>query len=241
MKLLIVGANSDIAKATARIFAKNGFDLILASRNTTELKRIKDDIEIRSSVDVRIFKFDVSDIRNHKTFLNAVGDFDGILVASGIMYDQLAIKEDFNKMIEMNNINFMGPVSLISLVAELFKKKRKGFIIGISSVAGDRGRKKNYFYGSTKSAFSCFLSGLRNALSKYNIHVITVKPGFVYTKMTAHMKLPAFLTALPEEVAEDIWNAYIKKNDIVYTKSIWKMVMCIIVHIPETIFKGLSI
>ena len=121
------------------------------------------------------------------------------------------------------------------------EKNKNGFIVGVSSVAGDRGRKANYIYGSSKAAFSAYLSGLRNRLFESKIQVLTVKPGFVATKMTDGLDLPEKLTAQPEEVAKDIFVAQQKGKDILYTKGIWRLIMLIIKHIPEFIFKKLSI
>jgi hypothetical protein len=132
-------------------------------------------------------------------------------------------------------------VSLFNIIANDFEKRRSGFIVGISSVAGDRGRKSNYIYGSAKAALTAYLSGLRNRLYDAQVHVMTVKPGFVATKMTEGMDLPEKLTAQPEEVAKDIYKAQQKSKDVLYTKSIWRFIMMIITAIPEWKFKGMSI
>lgn len=240
--LLIIGAKSDIAKATAREFAKEGFNLILAGRNIEEIEPFKRDIEIRYNVEVQLKNFDVLQFEKHQSFYQELSPKpDGVLVAAGIMYDQKECEKDFNKTLETINVNFTGLVSILNIIANDFEKRGKGFIIGISSVAGDRGRAKNYIYGSSKAAFSAYLSGLRNRLSKKGIKVITVKPGFVYTKMTEHMDLPKRLTATPEVVAKDIIEGFKKDKDIIYTKKIWFWIMCVIKHIPEKIFKKLDI
>ena len=116
-----------------------------------------------------------------------------------------------------------------------------GTIIGISSVAGDRGRASNFVYGSAKAGFSAVLSGLRNAHAKHGLHVLTVKPGFVATKMTAGMDLPPLLTAQPRDVADAIIKAQLRGRNVIYTKSLWWLIMTIIRHIPEGIFKRLSL
>ena len=145
----------------------------------------------------------------------------------------------------MIDINFTGAVSILETIAKNFEARRKGFIIGISSGAGDRGRASNYIYGSAKSAFSTYLSGLRNRLSKSNVHVMTVKPGVVNTPMIKdeikELKLPAILIAKPEDVAKDIYNAQIKGKDILYSRWFWKYIMMVIKCIPEPIFKRLSL
>ena len=132
-------------------------------------------------------------------------------------------------------------MSLFNIIANDFEKRKSGFIVGISSVAGDRGRKSNYLYGSAKAAFTAYLSGLRNRLYDAQVHVMTVKPGFVATKMTEDMDLPEKLTAQPDEVADDIYNAQQKNKNVFYTKWIWRWVMLIIRSIPEWKFKGMNI
>jgi short-subunit dehydrogenase len=141
----------------------------------------------------------------------------------------------------MINVNYTGAISILNIVANDFEKERRGFIVGVSSVAGDRGRKANYIYGSAKAGFSAYLSGLRNRLNDSGVQVLTVKPGFVNTKMTEGLDLPPKLTASPSEVAEDIFNAQQKGRNILYTKPIWMVIMLIIKHIPEFIFKKMSI
>ncbi|MCP4108494.1 MAG: SDR family NAD(P)-dependent oxidoreductase, partial [Desulfobacteraceae bacterium] len=126
-------------------------------------------------------------------------------------------------------------------VAEDFEKKGRGFIIGISSVAGERGRQSNYFYGSAKGAMTVYLSGLRNRLQRSSVQVTTILPGFVQTKMTENLDLPEKLLATPRDVAEDIYKAYVKKRDIIYTKWFWRWIMLVIKLIPEMIFKKLKL
>ena len=241
-KLLIIGAKSDIAKECAKIFAKNGFDLILANRNINELDDFKKDINVRYQREVQLVEFDITDFNSHNNFYNKLEKKpDGVIVASGSMYEQKECQKEWIKTLETINVNYVGAVSILNIIANDFEDKKYGFIIGISSVAGDRGRASNYIYGSSKAAFSSYLSGLRNRLCKNDIEVLTVKPGFVYTKMTQGLKLPEKLTANPNEVANNIYNAYKNKKNILYTKSIWFIIMTIIKLIPEFIFKKLKI
>jgi short-subunit dehydrogenase len=240
--VLILGANSDIAIAIAREYAKNGYNLYLASRNVSNLEKIAKDIEIRNKIRVKIFKFDVLDFDNHENFYNSLPKKPiGVISAIGYLGEQKKAEKDFKESKKIIDTNYTGIVNILNIIANDFEKRKKGFIIGISSVAGDRGRKSNYIYGSAKSAFTTYLSGLRNRLFNSNVHVLTVKPGFVATKMTKNLELPKNLTALPEEVAKDIFRAQQNGKDILYTKWIWKWIMCVIIHIPEKIFKRLSI
>lgn len=240
--ILIIGAKSDIGKELARIYAKNGYNLFLAARNSNELIELANDIKIRSNVDVKIKEFDIVKYETHKDFYNKLEEKPlGVVIVSGYMVEQSECENDFGKTLNTISVNYIGAVSILNIISNDMEKNEKGFIIGISSVAGDRGRKANYIYGSSKAAFSTYLSGLRNRLYKSKVQVLTVKPGFVNTKMTVNLNLPAKLTAEPEDVANDIYNAQQKGKDILYTKKIWRFIMFIIKHIPECIFKKMSI
>lgn len=240
--VLIVGAGSDIAKEIARVYAKNGYNICLTARNPLSLKELATDIKVRSNVDVNVKKLDIADYESHKSFYEKLEEKpEGVIVVSGYMTEQKIAQENWEESLNTINVNYTGAVSFLNIVAEDFEKSRSGFIVGISSVAGDRGRKANYIYGSAKAAFSAYLSGLRNRLYESGVQVLTVKPGFVATKMTEDLDLPQNLTAQPEDVANDIFNAQQKGKDILYTKWVWRYIMLIIKHIPEFIFKKLSI
>jgi short-subunit dehydrogenase len=138
------------------------------------------------------------------------------------------------------DINYAKLVPIINYFAQKFEGKREGTIIGLSSVAGDRGRQSNFIYGSSKAAFTAYLSGLRNYLFSKKVHVMTVKPGFMETKMTEGLPLNPKLTAKPKQAAEYIYKAYKKQKNVVYVLPIWRLIMLIIQHIPEFIFKKLK-
>ena len=240
--ILIIGAKSDIAKEVSRVYAKNGYDLYLGARDVAQLNDLKNDIEVRSDVTVELKELDITDFNSHQSFYDSLKEKPlGVVVVSGYMVDQKLTQDDFSEALKTINVNYLGAVSFLNIVANDFEKQRRGFIVGISSVAGDRGRKANYIYGSSKAAFSTYLSGLRNRLFDSGVQVLTVKPGFVNTKMTEALDLPEKLTAQPEDVANDIFTAQQKNKDILYTKWIWRYIMLIIKHIPEFIFKKLSI
>ncbi len=240
--VLIIGAKSDIAKEVARVYAKNGYDLYLAARDASSLEELATDIKVRTDVKVELCEFDITKYETHKEFYESLAEKPlGVVVVSGYMNEQKTCQEDWNESLNTINVNYTGAVSILNIIANDFEKDRRGFIIGVSSVAGDRGRKANYIYGSAKAAFSTYLSGLRNRLHESGVSVLTVKPGFVNTKMTQDLDLPEKLTAQPEDVANDIFNAQQKGRNILYTKSIWQLVMLIIKHIPEFMFKKMSI
>ena len=240
--LLILGARSDIAKAVARKFAQSGFNICLAARNHQELERDARDLEIRYQVKTQAVEFDALDYTGHQAFYDGLPERPvGVVSAVGHLGDQHIAEQDFNEAVKIMNTNYTGCVSILNIIAQDFEKRKDGFIIGISSVAGDRGRQSNYFYGSAKAGFSAYLSGLRNRLSRSNVQAITVKPGFVDTKMTEGMSLPPFLTSQPEEVAENIYKSWKNGRNVVYAKWFWRWIMLVIKIIPEGIFKKLKL
>ncbi len=240
--ILIIGAKSDIAKAVARKYAENGYDLYLAARKSNDLKEFANDIKIRTQRDVKCVELDILDYASHEAFYDALEEKPlGVISVVGYLGEQDRAQSDFGEAQKIMDTNYTGVVSLLNIIANDFEKRRSGFIIGISSVAGDRGRKSNYLYGSAKAALTAYLSGLRNRLYNANVHVLTVKPGFVATKMTEGMELPEKLTAQPEDVAKDIYKAQQKNKNVLYTKWMWRWVMLIIKAIPEWKFKGMGV
>ena len=240
--ILIIGAKSDIAKATAREYAKHGHDLYLAARSSDELQEFADDVTVRTQRAVNLVELDILDYKSHQEFYNKLDEKPlGVISAIGYLGEQKKAQANFTEAQQIMDTNYTGVVSLFNIIANDFEKRKSGFIVGISSVAGDRGRKSNYIYGSAKAAFTAYLSGLRNRLYDAQVHVLTVKPGFVSTKMTEGMDLPEKLTAQPEEVAEDIYKAQQKGKNVLYTKWIWRWMMLIIRSIPEFQFKKMSI
>lgn len=240
--LLVLGANSEIAVATARRFAKEGWNLYLASRDMESLSREAANLHLRYGVRAIPFFFDSTDFVSHQKFYKSLQTAPlGVVVAFGFLGDQKNAQSNFSVAKEIIETNYVGAVSILEIVGEDYEARKSGFIVGISSVAGDRGRASNYIYGSAKSAFSTYLSGLRHRLFRSGVHVLTVKPGFVATKMTTSMDLPQRLVATPRGVAEDIFHAVSVKKDTIYTKKIWKFLMIIIKSIPEAIFKRMML
>jgi decaprenylphospho-beta-D-erythro-pentofuranosid-2-ulose 2-reductase len=239
---LILGATSDMALALARKFGSHGYTITLAARNLDKLEATQTDIQIRQGVKVYSAPFNALDTKNHREFyLNLPVKPDVVLCVFGLLGDQLKAQTDWNACEEILFSNYIGAVSILNIVANDMERRKNGVIVGISSVAGERGRQSNYFYGSAKAGFTAYLSGLRNRLFKSGVHVLTVKPGFVKTKMIENIKTPAPLTALPAQVADDVYHAVIKRKNTIYTKSIWRLVMYIIKTIPEPLFKKLKL
>lgn len=240
--ILLLGASSDMATAIARKFAQDKFDIILAGRNVQQLAEFKTDLEIRYNIKSAAVYFDAKDFVSHESFYkNLPFNPDIIICIFGYLGDQQKAAENWKETENILQTNFTGAVSILNIVAEDYKLKKSGIIAGISSVAGERGRQSNYIYGSAKAGFTAYLSGLRNSLHKYGVHVITILPGFVYTKMTADLKLPPLLTATPEQVATQVASAIKKRKNIVYVKWMWRWIMLTIKTIPESVFKKLKL
>lgn len=240
--VLFLGAGSDIAVALEREYARNGFDLYLAGRDGVEMQRLAQDLDIRFRVRAIPLHFDVTNTTSHETFYRQLEPKPlGVVCAVGYLGCQGKGQENFVEARGIIETNFVGCVSILEVIAGDLEKRREGFIVGISSVAGDRGRAANYLYGSAKAGFTAFLSGLRCRLYTSGVQVLTVKPGLVKTRMTEGMELPEMLTAQPVDVARDIYKAQCKGNNVLYTKWMWRYVMLIIKVIPEFIFKKKNI
>lgn len=236
--ILILGATSDIGIAVARLFAEKNFSIQLASRDTSKLLTLQSDLSIRFNIHCSIHQFDATDFASHKNFYETLSSKPDITVCVfGYMNENEKVIDDQQETLKTIHTNYTGAVSILNIVAKDYASKKQGCIVGISSVAGERGRQSNYIYGSAKAGFTAYLSGLRNRLYEEGVHVVTVLPGFVYTKMTEHLNLPKLLTAQPSDVAQSIYNAVQKNKNIVYVKWFWRWIMCIIRLIPESIFK----
>lgn len=240
--ILVLGARSDIGMAVAHKFAAIGRPVQLAARNVATLAMDKVDLEVRYNVPVTLHEFDVLASDTHESFVAKLPELPEIVVcAVGALGRQEEGESSWPAAVPILRANFEGPASIFSVLANRFADRGSGVLVGISSVAGERGRATNYIYGASKAGFTAFLSGLRNRLSKKGVHVITVLPGFVATKMTEGMKLPARLTAQPEEVAEAIASAVARGKDIVYVRPVWRIIMLAIRNIPEPVFKRMRL
>lgn len=235
-----MGAKSDIAQAVAREFARHNFDVILAARNSSDelLAAMKTDLEIRGGGHAFAVEFDAENFAAHEQFYkNLPAPPDVVLCAFGYLGEQSQAEKDWSETARIINVNYTGAVSILSVAANDFETRGAGCIIGISSVAGERGRASNYIYGSAKGGFSVFLDGLRHRLSRFDVNVLAVKPGFVDTKMTEGMNLPKPLTATPEQLARAVFNAYRKKKATLYYLPAWRFIMFVIRNVPEFVFQ----
>ena len=241
--VLILGATSAIASALAREFAAHKFDLVLGGRNREELSALASDLSLRYGVRAGTLPFDALDTLTHaaslRSFLSEAGDtLAGAVICIGYLGDQAKGQTDWEEARLILETNFTGCVSALNILANHFELRRAGFICALSSVAGDRGRQSNYFYGAAKAGLSTYLQGLRNRLFPAHVKVITVKPGFVDTHMT-YGRPVLLLLASPERVAKGIFRAVTKGKDVVYVPWFWRFIMLMVQSIPEAIFKRL--
>ncbi|MBI4397664.1 MAG: SDR family oxidoreductase [Candidatus Omnitrophica bacterium] len=240
MRILIVGATSAIAQKVARLFAKANHSIFLAARNEKKLVSVAQDIQIHGAHPVHYMTLDMNDFDLHPALIHqatqSLGGLDILLVAHGQLPDQPACQVNVREAEQAFKVNFLSVLSLLTHASHQFQKQGSGTIAVISSVAGDRGRQSNYIYGSAKGALNIFLEGLRNRLFPYGVHVLTIKPGYVDTPMTSHLKKNR-LFADPESVARDIYKAIQKKKDVVYTPWFWRYILLGIKLCPEWIFK----
>src|SRR6476619_2958162 len=220
--VLILGATSDIGFAIARKFASEKYDVQLAARNTGSLQPFQSDIEIRYGVKCTLHTFDALDFSSHTDFYNSLLPKPDVTVyVIGYMNDNEKVITNWSETLRTINTNYTGAVSILNLIAADYAQRGHGTIVGISSVAGNRGRQSNYIYGSAKAGFTAYLSGLRNKMFHSGVHVLTVLPGFVYTKMTEHLKLPGMLTAKPVELGEAVYNGVRQKKNVIYVRWFW--------------------
>ncbi len=240
---LVLGASSSIARWSAYELARRGHRVILAGRDMEEMQRIAGDIRIRTTAEVACAYFEAENIEGHAKFWadlkNEYDDLKGVVLAYGYMGDQEEANQDVSHALQVVNINYTSAVSILLIAAKDLEERRTGWIVGISSVAGDKGRKGNYIYGSAKGALALFLQGLRQRLAAANVRVLTVKPGFVDTPMTWG-KEGVFMVADPRKAAKKIVDAIFGPQEIIYVPGFWRVLMFVIRSIPDKIFKRMN-
>ncbi|HZI09418.1 MAG TPA: SDR family oxidoreductase [Myxococcus sp.] len=243
-KVIVLGATSAIAQATVRLLAARGASLYLVGRNTENLEAVAKDAATRGAAKVESRAVDLNDFDAHEGLVDAaysaLGGLDGVVLAHGVLGDQSEAQKSWAATEAVLRTNFLSAVSLLTVLANRFEAQQAGTIVVISSVAGDRGRQSNYVYGASKGALNVFLQGLRNRLAKAGVAVVTVKPGFVDTPMTAHLPKNK-LFASPDKVARGLLRAADARKNEVYVPGIWALIMLIIRTIPETVFKRMKL
>lgn len=242
MNVLVLGANSYIGEAIGRAFARHEHaDLTLASRGVERLGKRARDIALRYRVAARAVPFDALAFDTHRGFNEAFEPRpDGVVLAFGYLGDQSRAEGDFAEAQTIVDVNMLGAMSILDVVADDFERRGSGFIIGLSSVAGERGRRRNYVYGAAKAGLTTYLSGLRARLARRKVRVMTVLPGRVRTKMTEHLGCGGTLWADPEAVAADVYRAWRRGRDVVYTPGYWRWIMRAIRSLPEPLVERLG-
>jgi short-subunit dehydrogenase len=242
---LILAASSSVSRPFARLAAEDGADVILAGRDMADMEAMAADIRIRTGRNATVVAFDAADTAAHDGFVRRCRDIAGerclsVFSAVGTMPDQTDIDRDFRLAERTITANYTGIMSVLARLAPDMERMRRGEIVVLGSVAGDRGRRKNYVYGSAKAGLHAYLQGLRSRLSASGVTVTTVKPGFLDTAMT--YGLPGmFLVASPEDCARACLRAAKRGRGEIYFPGFWRLIMSIIKAIPEPIFKRLSI
>lgn len=239
---LVIGATSDIGRAIARRLADEGYALQLAARDATRLERDARDIRLRANNSVTMHRCDVLCDDGGVSFLAELDPWPDVAVCVvGLLGDQSENERDGAVAERVMRANYLGPALVMGALAEHCEGLGAGVLVGVSSVAGERGRASNYVYGSAKAGFTAYLSGLRQRLASAGVRVVTVKPGFVRTRMTAGLNLPPLLTAEPDEAAEAVARAIRRRSDVVYVRRIWRLIMCLVRAIPEFAFKRMNL
>lgn len=242
-KVMIIGATSAIAIEAAKVFASEGASLFLVARHPDKLRAVADDLRSRMAK-VDTFVGDVNDFHEHQNAIEeadrSMGGIEGVLIAHGTLSDQEKCQQDVDEMLGEFSTNCLSFLAYLTLLGNYFEKRGAGCIAVITSVAGDRGRGSNYVYGAAKAAVTTFLGGLRNRLHKHGVSVVTIKPGFVDTPMTAaYEKGPLFASA--ESVGKGVYRAMIGGKNVVYLPWFWRGIMCGIRSMPEAVFKRMSL
>lgn len=244
-RILIIGATSAIATAWAQRRAANGAHFYLVARDREKLELIAADLRVRGATACTLLTLDVMDFDQHEQVINILladnASVDVALVAHGTLPDQARCQQDVDYALHQMHVNATSVIALLTRLANLFEQQGRGTLAVISSVAGDRGRPSNYLYGSAKAAVSTFCEGLRARLFKAGVNLVTIKPGFVDTPMTAGLALPPLLLATPEQVAARIDKGIARGTAVLYAPAFWAGIMLVIRLIPQAIFKRLSL
>ena len=245
MNIVIFGATSAIAQEWARLHAVQGAGFYLVGRDAGKLETVKNDLLTRGAGAVQLYTADLTQVLDYGVIVDQIyahwPQIDIALFAQGVMPEQRALEKDVADLRGMFEVNIMSYIQPATLIAERMALVGRGSVVLISSPAGDRGRQSNYFYGTSKAAVTTFAQGLRNHVFKHGVQVLTVKPGFVDTPMTANIAKGGPLWATPEQIADCIEKGLQKKKDVIYAPWFWQIIMLVIKNIPEVIFKRLGL
>jgi short-subunit dehydrogenase len=243
-KIIIFGATSSIAQHVARRFASLHNEFFIVGRSEEKILAVRNDLLTRGAAQVDFAIQDCCDIPRHRDLfergIKSLGGCDLGMVTFGTLPDQKKCEASVSEALASLETNFMSVISLLTIMASFFEEQRKGSIAVISSVAGERGRRSNYVYGTAKGAITLFLQGLRARLHQSGVHVLTIKPGFVDTPMTAHFKKNSLFVD-PETAGAAIYNAICFRRDIVYVPWFWRWIMLVLRLMPERYYKRLNL
>lgn len=240
---LILGASSSVARAFARRAAAAGANILLAGRDIDDLERTASDIAIRHNVKVEALPFDAEATDKHDLLTQQLEEMPGplgIFLLFGAMPEQAEIDSDFQLAERTVKVNYLGAISILSRLSPRLERDGAGRVVVMSSVAGDRGRLKNYVYGSAKAGLNAYLQGLRARLARVDVSVTTIKAGFIDTNMS-YGTPGMFLVATPDACAAACLSLAEAGRDVAYFPWFWRYIMLIIRHIPERIFKRMNI
>ena len=244
MKMLLLGATSAIGHEAAKCFADEGAEFFLVGRTAQKLEAVAQDLKARGAKRVESCLLDLADLEQHQTLIDtAIATLDGldtVLISHGTLGDQQQCQQSVEETLKEFSANCTSVISLLTILGNYFERQRHGCIAVVTSVAGDRGRRSNYVYGTTKGAVSLFMQGLRSRLSRAGVSVVTIKPGLVDTPMTANLKKgPLF--ASPQTVGKGIYRAIKQRKEVVYLPGYWRFIMLIVKLLPEKLFKRLAV
>ena len=241
---LIVGASSGLGAALARKLSREGYTLALLSRREDCPADLCAELNADGATRAISYIHDVTNYAEVPSLLKRIvadlGGLDLLIYNAGINLPPGFEKMNAENDIKMVEVNLLGAISWLAPVGDLLKEAKSGMIVGISSVAGDRGRIANPGYNTSKAGLTTYLEALRNRLTRHGVHVLTVKPGFLATEMLRASVGPKPFTVSPERAADDIYKAIRKRKQVIYTHPIWRWIMLAIQHVPSVIFRRLN-
>jgi short-subunit dehydrogenase len=238
-RIIVLGALSDIAEATCRLYAAEGAKLVLAGRDRKRLESVAADLRVRGAAQVEVASGDLAKIDPEKSLADwgaKLGGVDIILLAYGALGDQRDVERDLGAAATLIDVNFKSAALWCLAAANALEAQRQGALVVIGSVAGDRGRQSNYLYGATKAGLGILVQGIAHRLAPSGARAVLIKPGFVDTAMTAHIEKKGALWSSPEKVAALIRKAAASGRPIAYVPGYWRLIMTVIKSVPAQIF-----
>jgi NAD(P)-dependent dehydrogenase (short-subunit alcohol dehydrogenase family) len=238
-RVIVLGALSAVGEAVCRLYAAEGAALLIAGRDIARLSQVAADLRVRGAVDVQIEAMDLDSAHPAKDFpalAARLGGVDHVLIAYGVLGEQSRAESDEAHAAQVLGTNFLSPALWCLAVADVLERQGSGALIAIGSVAGDRGRRSNYVYGSAKAGLGVLVQGLAHRLAASGARAVIIKPGFIDTPMTAHLKKGGPLWSTADTVAQIIRRAADTGGPVVYAPWFWRFIMLIIRLVPASLF-----